>query len=61
MTIAATDLLRTYTLKDLESAAPTEEPKPAPPAGHRVKIDQADLFNEQGSLFGHVVQPGDLT
>ena len=56
-----TDLLTTYTLKDLESAASTEEIIPPVPPARPVKIDQADLFNEQGSLFGHVVQPGDLT
>ena len=55
------DLLTSYTLKELEAAAPAEEAIPAPPAGRPVKIVQVDLFNDQGSLFGHVVQPGDLT
>ena len=58
MTMA--NLLASYTLKELEAAAPAEEAKPAPLAGPRVKIVQVDLFNDQGSLFGHVVQPGDL-
>jgi hypothetical protein len=53
--------LAAHSRADLEAAEPAQEPKPAPAAGHRVKIDQADLFNDQGSLFGHVVQPGDLT
>jgi hypothetical protein len=55
-----TDLLTTYTLKDLEAAAPTEEIIPPPPAGRKIRVDQADLFNDQGALFGHVLQPGDL-
>jgi len=55
-----TELLTSYTRKELKAAEPEEEPKPAPSAGRRVKIDQADLLNDQGSLFGHVVQPGDL-
>jgi len=55
-----TELLTTYTRKDLEAAEPAEEPKHATPAGRRVKVDQSDLFNDQGSLFGHVPQPGDL-
>lgn len=59
--MSMSDLLTSYTLKELEAAAPAEEPIPAPPAGPRVKIVQVDLFNDQGSLFGHVVQPVDLT
>ena len=55
-----TDLLTTYTIKELEAAAPKEEAPPPPPAGPRVKIVQADLFNDQGALFGHVTQPGEL-
>jgi hypothetical protein len=53
--------LAAHSRADLEAAEPAQEPKPASPAGHRVKIDQADLFNDQCSLFGHVVQPGELT
>lgn len=56
------DLLTTYTRRDLEAKQPKDEPPPpALPAGPSVKIVQVDLFNDQSSLFGHVVQPGDLT
>ena len=55
-----TELLTTYTRKDLDAAEPAEEPKHATPAGRRVNVDQADLFNDQCSLFGHVPQPGEL-
>ena len=54
------DLLTTYTLKDLEAAEPTPETAPPASAGRKVKIDQADLFSDQGALFAHVTQPGDL-
>ncbi len=56
-----TELLRPYTLRELEAASSPKEKKPEPPKTHLVKIDQADLFNDQGALFGHTVQPGDLT
>jgi len=55
-----TDLLTTYTLKDLEATAPAEEIIPPAPPARKIKVDQADLFNDQGALFGHVAQPGDL-
>ena len=55
-----TELLTSYTLKELEAAAPAEESIPAPPTGRPLKIDQVDMFNDQGSLFGHVPQPGEL-
>ena len=55
-----TDLLTTYTLKDLEATEPVEEITPPAPTGRKITVDQADLFNEQGALFGHVTQPGDL-
>jgi len=55
-----TDLLTTYTLKDLEAAAPVEEITPPAPTGRKITVDQADLFNDQGALFGHVTQPGEL-
>ena len=54
------DPLTTYTLKELDAAEPTPETAPPTPAGRKVKIDQADLFNDQGALFAHVTQPGDL-
>lgn len=56
-----TELLTSYTLKELEAEAPAEESIPAPPTGRPLKIDQVDMFNDQGSLFSHVVQPADLT
>lgn len=54
------ELLTTYTRADLEAAAPAEEIIPPAPPGRKVKVDQADLFNDQGSLFAHVRQPGEL-
>ncbi|MBI4291300.1 MAG: hypothetical protein HY661_07475 [Betaproteobacteria bacterium] len=53
-------LLTPYTRQDLEAAEPAEELAPAVTPARRVKIDQADLFADQGALFGHVKQPGEL-
>ena len=55
-----TELLTTYTRKDLEAAEPVAAPDPPPAPAKRVKVVQVDMFNDQGALFGHVKQPGEL-
>ena len=37
-----------------------QEVKPRAPAPKPVRADQANLFNEQGALFSHVRQPGEM-
>lgn len=53
------ELLTAYTRKELEADEPAET-GPVVLVGKRIKVDQADLFNDQGALFGHVSQPGEL-
>ena len=43
----------------LEGETP-QEAKPRAPAPKRAQADQTDLFSEQGALFAHVRQPGEL-
>ncbi len=35
-------------------------PGNAPPIVRVVKIDQVDMFADQGGMFPHVAQPGEL-
>lgn len=54
------EILKPYTIEECEVAAAAAPAQGPEPAGRPVKAVQADLFNEQGSLFGHVTQPGEL-
>ena len=45
-----------YTLEPEEP----QEAKPRVLAAKPIRVDQPDLFNEQGALFQHVRQPGEI-
>lgn len=50
-------LCRTFTTKaEADAYASTQRA----PIARAVKIDQADMFANQGGLFAHVAQPGEL-
>ena len=53
------DLLKPYTLDELAANA-VAAPDLSKPTDRLVKFVQADLFNEQSVLFGHVPQLGEL-